>query len=61
MLSRRTFLQILELIPAALVFGPAAAVASVPKAPEPEFVIVGGWVLRRDDLAALPGGATALR
>jgi len=35
--------------------------ASIPKAPQSDFVIVGGWVLRRDDLAALPRAATTAR
>jgi hypothetical protein len=60
MLSRRTFLQLLELAAAALALRPLAAIAApLAKTPETGFVIVNGWVLRRDDLAALPPAIAA--
>jgi hypothetical protein len=62
MLSRRTFLQLLEFAAAALAFRPLAAVASsLPTASPADLVIVNGWVLRRDDLAALPRSVTVGR
>jgi hypothetical protein len=62
MLSRRTFLQLLELAAAALALRPLAALAEpLARASEPRLVIVNGWVLRHDDLAALPGAVNATR
>ena len=62
MLSRRAFVQLIGLGAAMFALRPLSAVAAtLPQASPPGFVIVNGWVLRHDDLAALPRTAGGRR